>query len=329
MTGATAAWAPRMIDPSVLDRDDLLRPVVDALGRAFRDLRGGRAHSADRTLLQTGGEPRNQLLVSPAAWERQGVAGLKITTLTPGNPDRGLPLIHGIVALVDLRTGRVAALLDGAALTALRTGAVAGLATELCAPPDAGDLAVVGAGVQARALLRSMAAVRPVHTVRLHSRTRPRTEALAAWVRERFGPRTRVTVCDDARSAVRDAQIVCTATSTDDATPVVEAGWVADGAHVNVVGGTHEDAVEVAPELLASAFVAVEQRADALEEAGEVRAALAAGLIRADALHELGALLDGDAAPPAGRTTLFRGVGLSIEDTAAAAAVHDVVTAEN
>ncbi|MER7790015.1 ornithine cyclodeaminase family protein [Streptomyces sp. NPDC097640] len=321
----SAGWAPRIIDGPELERDELIPPVIDALGHAFHALRVRQAQTAPRTLLQTGHEPPNQLLVSPAVWEQRGVAGLKITTLTPDNPSRGLPLIHGIVVLVDLETGRVAALLDGAALTAVRTGAVAGLATQLCAPSDAGDLAVIGAGVQARALLRTMIAVRPIRSVRLYSRTRERAEALGEWIRARLSPRAAVVVCDDARTAVRDAEIICTATSTGSRTPLIEADWVAAGAHLNVIGGTHEDAVEVAPEVLQAAFVVVEQQADALEEAGEVRAALDNALIDASHLHDLGALHDGEAAPSTGQTTLFRSVGLAIEDTAAAAAVYNAL----
>lgn len=320
-------WAPLMIDGSDLERADLLPAVIDALGEAFLALRAGQAQTAPRTLLQSGPEPSAQLLVSPATWEQRGVAGLKITTLTPGNPSRGLPLIHGIVALIDLETGRVVALLDGAALTAVRTGAVAGLATRLCSPPEAGDLAIIGAGVQARALLRAMAAVRPIRSVRLHSRTRAGAEMFAGWIRERLGTDVRVAVCDDAQTAVRDAEIICTATSTADDMPLVKAEWVTPGAHLNVIGGSHEDAVEVAPALLAKAFLAVEQQAAALEDAGEIRSALADGLIDSSHLHDLAALLDGEAAPAPGQTTLFRGVGMAIEDTAAASALYDALRA--
>ncbi len=323
MTG----WAPLLIDATAVEREDRLPHVIDALGHAFRALRSGQAQTAPRTLLQSGQRPPAQLLVSPALWEQRGVAGLKITTLTPDNPERGLPLIQGIVALVDLETGQVSALLDGAALTAVRTGAVAGLATQLCASRDAGELAVIGAGVQARALVRAMVAVRPIRSIRLYSRTRAGAEAFGDWIRAHVSTDSAVTVCNDARSAVQDAEIICTATSTDGRKPLVGADWVEHGAHLNVIGGTHEDAVEVDPVLLATAFVAVEQRAAALEDAGEIRAALARGLIDADHLHELGALLDGGTAPVAGQTTLFRSVGLAIEDTAAAWALYHAVQA--
>ncbi|MEU5643879.1 ornithine cyclodeaminase family protein [Streptomyces milbemycinicus] len=318
-------------------RDRLVR-VIDALAEVFADLSAGRTRSPARTVIEHGthgGElgPRRQLLAGTAVWERRGVGSVKITTLTPDNPDRGLPLIHGVVVLTDLDTGRITALLDGAELTAVRTGAVAGLATRLCAPEDAEDLAVLGAGVQARALVRAVSAVRPIRSVRVFSRTRARTETFAEWIRAtaghpgRTGRPVEVSVCDTAKDAVADAAVICTATSTDGRTPLVAADWVAPGAHINVIGGTHEDAIEVDPTLLASAFVVVEERAAALDDAGEVRVALADGLIGVAELHELGALVTGATAAD-GRTSVFRGVGMAIEDTAAAAALHEAATAE-
>ncbi|MEV6393637.1 ornithine cyclodeaminase family protein [Streptomyces sp. NPDC051907] len=304
---------------------DRLTRVIDALAEVFADLSAGRTSSPPRTIVQHG--PQRELLAGTAVWERRGVGSVKITTLTPDNPDRGLPLIHGVVVLTDLATGRVTALLEGAELTAVRTGAVAGLATRLCAPADAEDLAVVGAGVQARALVRAVSAVRPIRSVRVYSRTPGRTERFAQWVRDTAGTPVRVTVCDTAKEAVADAAVVCTTTSTDDSEPLVAADWVAPGAHVNVIGGTHENAIEVDPALLGDAFVVVEERSAAREEAGEVRAALAAGLIDVTDLHELGTLTSGPALRDDARTSVFRSVGLAIEDTATASALYEVVTA--
>ncbi|WP_244367326.1 ornithine cyclodeaminase family protein [Micromonospora echinofusca] len=293
--------------------------VIDVLGEMFADLVAGRTRSPARTVIEHGDQ--RVLLVSPAVWEQRGVGSVKITTLTPDNPGRGLPLIHGIVALTDLATGRITALLDGAELTAVRTGAVAALATRWCTAEDADDLAVVGAGVQARSLVRAITAVRPIRTVRVHSRTRASAERFADWIRDTAPHRVDATVCATAREAVADAPIVCTATSTGADTPVLAAGWVAPGAHVNVIGGTHPDAVELDPAVLADATVIVEDRTAAREGAGEVRAALTAGLIGVDDLHELGTLVTGGLRP-AGRTTVLRTVGMAIEDTAAALALH-------
>ncbi|PPK71077.1 ornithine cyclodeaminase family protein [Actinokineospora auranticolor] len=303
----TTVTAARMSGPKRMLR------VVDALAEVFADLAAGATRSPSRTVVEHGD---SQLLAGTAVWERRGVGSVKITTLTPDNPARGLPLIHGVVVLTDLVTGRITALLDGAELTAVRTGAVAALATRVCADPGADELSLVGAGVQARALVNAVSAVRPIRTVRVFSRTPARTGEFASWVRESHG--LPVSVCASVRDAVVDSPIICTATSTSGSEPLVAADWVARGAHVNVIGGTHEDAVEVDPALLAAAFVVVEERAAAVEDAGEVRAALARGLITEADLHDLGTVTD----RPVG-TTVFRGVGMAIEDTAAAAALYE------
>uniref|UniRef100_A0AAU2JIE7 Ornithine cyclodeaminase family protein n=1 Tax=Streptomyces sp. NBC_00049 TaxID=2903617 RepID=A0AAU2JIE7_9ACTN len=315
---------PVMIGAADMAGADRLVRVIDVLADVFADLSSGRTWSPPRTVVQHG--PQRELLAGTAVWERRGVGSVKITTLTPDNPERGLPLIHGVVVLTDLETGRITALLDGAELTAVRTGAVAGLATRLCADEAARDLAVIGAGVQARAAVRAVCAVRPIGSIRVFSRNRARTEEFARWARGAAGRPVTVTVCDTAEEAVAGAAVVCTTTSTSGRTALVDAAWVAPGAHVNVIGGTHEDAIEVDPALLASAFVVVEERAAALAEAGEVRAAVARGLLGEGDLHELGELVDGKAASD-GRTSVFRCVGMAVEDTAAAAALCEAAQA--
>ncbi|MEV6978309.1 ornithine cyclodeaminase family protein [Kitasatospora sp. NPDC093806] len=320
--------APITIDAAAMAGEDRLRQVVESLAEMFADLATGRTESPSRTVVQHG--PERELVTGTAVWERRGVGSVKITTLTPDNPGRGLPLIHGVVVLTDLETGRVTALLDGAELTAVRTGAVAALATRLCAPEDADSLAVIGAGVQARASVLAVSAVRPIRSVRVYSRTPARTEEFARWVRDTTRGRIEATVCDSVEEAVTGAAVICTTTSTSDATPLVRAEWVTPGAHLNVIGGTHEDSIEVEPALLATAYNVVEDGPTAVAEAGEVRAALAAGLIEEKDLHALGDLCRGAApAVPAGpdrRTTVFRCVGMAIEDTAAAAALYTAAT---
>ncbi|MEU5219693.1 ornithine cyclodeaminase family protein [Streptomyces sp. NPDC020807] len=313
--------APVMVQAADMAGTRPMVRVIDVLGEMFVDLAEGRTASPARTVVEHGDS--KVLLVSPAVWERRGVGSVKVTTLTPDNPGRGLPLIHGIVALTDLETGRITALLEGAELTAVRTGAVAALATRWCTPEDAGELAVIGAGVQARALIRAVSAVRSLRAVRIHSRTRAGAEKLADWARETLPGSVRVSVHDTAKEAVAGAPIICTATSTDDATPVVEADWVAPGAHVNVIGGTHPDAVELDPALLADALTVVEEPAAALDGAGEIRAALAGGLITADDLHPLGTLVGGGVGDAVARTSVLRTCGMAIEDTAAAVALYE------
>ncbi|MFI9503740.1 ornithine cyclodeaminase family protein [Nocardia sp. NPDC052566] len=319
-------FEPYSIDAAEMSRDDRLPLVIAALADVFRDLHAGRAQSPPRISLRFGAPPGAEVMVSPAIWEQRGVAAVRVATFTPDNPRRGLPLIQGVVVLTDLDTGRITALLDGAESTALRTGAVAGLATRLCAPEDAGDLAVLGAGVQARALVRAVCAVRRIRCVRVCSRTRAGAEDFADWIRSRPDPPREVTVCDSPRLAVRDAEIICTATSTADRRPLIHAEWISPGAHLNIIGGVHEDALEVDAALLRTAFTVVEQRDVAMQDAGEVRAALARNLIGPEDLHELGAVLNG-AVAPSGGTTVYRSVGLAIEDTATAAAMYEFACA--
>lgn len=306
-----------IIDAAEMAGGDRLRQVMIALSDVFQDLRSGKEQSPARTLLDHG---RSEMLASPASWLKRGVASVKITTLTPGNSAHGLPLIHGVVVLTDINTGQMLALLDGASLTAVRTGAVAGLATDLCANADAGNLAILGAGVQARAVLLAMLAVRPIRKVRIFSRTPARTERFVQWARTVTA--TEIAICHSVFEAVQGADIICTTTSTSSSQPLIEADWVTPGAHLNIIGGTHEEAIEVDPALLKTAFVVVETAAAAREDAGEVRTALTQGYLQPEDLNELGAVILGESAAGEGQTTLFRSVGLAIEDTAAAIALY-------
>lgn len=317
-----------IITAADIERHDNMVAMIDALQGAFAELHRGAAQMPPRTwMYTTQDEPRHQMLSSPASLDACGIASVKVTTLTPSNRERGLPLAHGVVILINLATGRPMALLDGVAVTALRTGGVAGLATRLVSRADASDLAVIGAGVQARALVRAMLAVRPIRSIRLHSRTPANAEVFADWIRQLGGRTIDVRVCEDARSAVLDADIVCTATSTHSATPLIEKAWIAPGAHVNVIGGATEDACEIEPSALADAFVLVEQRDAAMAEAGEVRVAIRAAALQPQDLIELGEVVS-VASPPlpaTGQTTVFRCVGIALEDLAAAQAVYDAV----
>jgi ornithine cyclodeaminase len=306
-----------IIDAAEMAGGDRLRQVMTTLSDVFQDLRSGKEQSPARTLLDHG---RSEMLVSPASWLKRGVASVKITTLTPGNSAHGLPLIHGVVVLTDINTGQMLALLDGASLTAVRTGAVAGLATDLCANADAGNLAILGAGVQARAVLLAMLAVRPIRKVRIFSRTPARTERFVQWARTVTA--AEIAICHSVFEAVQGADIICTITSTSSSQPLIEADWVTPGAHLNIIGGTHEEAIEVDPALLKTAFVVVETAAAAREDAGEVRTALTQGYLQPEDLNELGAVILGESAAGEGQTTLFRSVGLAIEDTAAAIALY-------
>lgn len=296
-----------------------MKPTIEALATMFAQLESGHVPVAARTLVP---HTAGTMVISPALWPDQGAACVKVTTLTPGNVGSELPLIHGTVLLIDLATGQTRAALDGAALTALRTGAVAALATSLLADPDADDLGLVGAGAQAQSILRAVNVVRPLARVRIASRSGERAERLRAWAADVL-PTTRVELVSTVAEAVRDASLIATATSTGAVEPLVRAEWITPGAHVNVIGGTHPGAIELDPEALRDAFVVVEHESVIDEGIGEIAAARARGIPSAARPLGLGAVASN--LPPTGTTTIFRSVGLPAEDVAAAVAIYGVV----
>jgi ornithine cyclodeaminase/alanine dehydrogenase-like protein (mu-crystallin family) len=236
---------------------------------------------------------------------------LKTVCVFPDNPQRGLDAHQGTVTLFDGETGVVQAVMNASAITAIRTAAVTAVATRLLAREDTRKLTILGAGVQARAHLESMPAVRRFENVVLYSPTAGHAAALA----EEFG----VDAAASAEEAVRDADVVVTATNA--AAPVIERSWLKEGAHLNAVGGRPPQMTELDPETLAAAALFVDRRESAESEAGDYRRALEEGAIGPDHIRaEIGEVLIG--AKP-GREddeqlTMFRSLGLAVEDLAAA-----------
>jgi ornithine cyclodeaminase len=236
---------------------------------------------------------------------------LKTVCVFPENPQRGLDAHQGSVTLFDGETGVVTAVMNASAITAIRTAAVSGVATRLLAREDTGKLAILGAGVQARSHLDSMRAVRSFDEVVLYSPTPGHAAALA----EEFGAST----AGSAEEAVRDADVVVTATNATE--PVLACGWLKVGAHVNAVGGRPPQMIELDPETLAAAALFVDRRESTENEAGDYRRALEEGAIGPDHIRaEVGEVLIG--AQPGreddGQLTIFRSLGLAVEDLAAA-----------
>jgi ornithine cyclodeaminase len=284
--------------------------AIDALEAAFRD--------PDPTevapLRSTVETPVGSLLVMPAAG-RRGV-GVKLVTLTQGNPVAGSPLIHAAYVLFDPVTQAPLAVLDGAALTALRTAAVSGLATRHLAAPDAHRLVLFGAGVQAMAHLEAMTTVRPIDEVVVVSRTAASSERLAERAR-RMGLRATT----GAPAAVEHADVVCTCTTAT--APVVLGALLPPGAHVNAIGAYEPHAREVDTETIRRARVVVETREVALAEAGDLLVPIAEGAVGAE--HVVADLRELVGGAQVRRTpdelTVFVSVGMASEDLAVARAV--------
>lgn len=300
-----------LIDGEELRRLLPVEAAIDALEAGFR----ARDPAADplRTRLDT---PAGQLLLMPATGP-QGV-GVKLVTLTEGNPIRGLPFVNAAYLLFDAETQVPLAVLDGAALTALRTAAVSGLATRLLARTDAHRLVIFGAGVQARAHVAAMRAVRSIHELVVVSRTHLRAQALADEV-EAAGFEARI----GGPEAVTQADIVCSCTTA--AEPLFDGALILPGTHLNAVGAYEAHRRELDTGLVRRARVVVETREVALAEAGEIAIPIGEGAI--DASHIVADLTELVRGAPvrAGPddVTLFKSVGMAFEDLVIARAVID------
>jgi ornithine cyclodeaminase len=253
--------------------------------------------------------------------EGNGAAlGMKAVSVFPGNAARKIDTHQGAVLLFEPDTGRLAALLDGATITAIRTAAVSGVATDLLARPDSAELAILGAGVQARTHLEAIAAVRPVRSVRVWSRNHDHARGFAAEAAKRTG--LRVEAVADPEVAVRGADVVATVTNSPE--PVLRRGWLKPDAHINAVGSSIPRAREIDTETMAAARLFVDRRESALNEAGDVLIPMSEGAFKADHIQaELGEVIIGK--HPGRRSTdeltLFKSLGIAVEDVAAAAYV--------
>jgi ornithine cyclodeaminase len=299
------------IDADRLRRLLPMQGAVDALEVAFGS--GAVPAAPLRTHLDTGAGT----LVSMPATGHQGT-GVKLLTVTPGNPERGLPLIQGLYVLFSPQTQEPEAAIDGAALTALRTGAVSGLATRYLALEDASRLVIFGAGTQARAHLEAMLAVRPIGRVTFVSRTAARAEALAGSARG-MGLAAEV----GEREAVGAAHIVCTCTTSP--TPVFDGSRLSEGVHVNAVGAYTPETRELDEDAIGRGRVVVETREVALAEAGDLLIPLGAGSIGpGHVVADLSEVVRGARVRRSREdVTVFKSVGVAFEDLVVARAAVD------
>ncbi|MDQ3856496.1 MAG: ornithine cyclodeaminase family protein [Chloroflexota bacterium] len=298
-----------------------MEELVPAVARAFIAYSTGRAISPQRTVLEL---PPGVSISMPAALPDEGMTAVKVVSVFPGNPDRGLPTIHGVVTVLEATTGRPLALLDGAYLTALRTGAASGAATEALALSNASVLALIGTGFQARFQAEAVACVRALETVRVYGRNRERRERFATDLRRYLRSRghlMEVVAAPSAAEAVRGAQVVCTTTTSS--TPVLEDVDIADGTHVNGVGSFRLDMQELPQALVRRARVVVDSREVAEAEAGDLLPAVQDGYLEWSSLPELGEVLAGSAPgrQSVREVTCFKSVGLPVQDVAAAALI--------
>jgi len=249
---------------------------------------------------------------------REGALGMKAVSVFPGNASRGIDTHQGAVLLFEADTGRLSALMDGATITAIRTAAVSGVATDLLARQDATDLAILGAGVQARTHLEAIVAVRPVRRVRVWSRNPEHAASLVSEAAGRYD--ASLEAMPTAEAAVRNADIVATVTASPE--PVLQRSWLKDGAHINAVGSSIPTTREIDTATMVAATLFVDRRESALNEAGDVLIPMREGAFTADHIQaELGDVIIGKnrGRRSPGELTLFKSLGLAVEDVASAA----------
>jgi ornithine cyclodeaminase len=247
--------------------------------------------------------------------------GIKLVTVMPRNQERGLDSHQGLVLLFDPEDGRPLAAMDASSITAIRTAAVSGAATRALAREDARELAILGSGVQAHSHLDAMRAARPLARVRVWSRNPEHARAFAEAASRRTGIPVHATT--SAREAVRDAEIICTTTASHD--PILHSDWIAPGAHINAVGACFRDARELDTEALLRARLYVDRRESAFAEAGDFLIPQAEGAV--DETHIVGELGELFLGTVEGRrtndeVTLFKSLGIAVEDLAAAHHVY-------
>jgi alanine dehydrogenase len=293
-----------------------LRDLIGAMRTAVIQYSTGAAQQPLRTVLEIGAR-KSFFGVMPAALQNPPAVGTKLVTVFASNREIGLPSHLATIVLLDPETGALTALMDGRYITEARTAAVSAVSADILALHDAGTLAILGSGVQARSHLEALGSVRRLREVRVWS---PNEEHRTAFVKSVQGEVTgAVMAASSAYEAVNGADLIVLATASS--TPVIRADWVRPGAHVCAVGAARPTHREMDSALVARALTFVDSRDAAFAEAGDIVLALEEGAITRD--HIAGELGELAAGIVRGReneqqVTLFKSVGMAVEDVAAA-----------
>jgi ornithine cyclodeaminase/alanine dehydrogenase-like protein (mu-crystallin family) len=306
------------------DEVEQLLPMSDCIAvmtDALMALAKGQVHLPLRMVVRPP-EAKGVMALMPAYVSGENAAfGVKIIGVFNGNPAIGKDSHQGAVLLLSGETGEPLALMNASAITAIRTAAVSGVATRVLARADAGDLAIIGSGVQARSHLAAMACVRSIRRVRVVSCDPMHAQEFVRNVRSSYP--FQIEAVSTIEAAVRDADLIVTATSSSE--PVLKREWISHGAHLNVVGASQSFAREVDSATMAASSLFGDRRESTVNESGDYLFALHEGAIGPDHIRaEIGEVLIG--AKP-GRInpdeiTLFKSLGLAIEDLAAAEYVY-------
>ncbi|WP_417417938.1 ornithine cyclodeaminase family protein [Hoeflea sp.] len=310
----------------ILSHDDVadllpMHEAIEAVETVMKQVSRGTATLPLRTATPVGGNNRMGLM--PGAIADPACFGVKMISLFPDNPARGLSSHRGAMVLFEAETGGAVAMMDASLLTAIRTAAASAVATRALARPDASHLAIVGTGEQAEHHLDAMMCVREITRLSVAGRSAGKAEAFANRAAGLY-PELDISHGTDIKAAIESADIVCTVTASP--TPIVKGEWVAEGAHVNIVGSSIPTMREVDDEMVLRGDIWVDYLPSTLSQAGEIVDMIKAGSFSADQLQgEIGARLTGDIPGRTGpcQITIYRSLGIAAQDLATA---HHVLT---
>jgi ornithine cyclodeaminase len=293
-----------------------MRECISVMESAFVALARGEVEQPLRTIFRPPNLTGVMAMMPSFRSGTRPLFGLKAICVFPGNAAIGKDAHQGGVLLFDGATGELLAVANASAITAIRTAAVSGLATRVLARADAEDLAIIGAGVQARTHLQAIASVRKLKRVRIAARHFENAQGFANEMQG--GVSVSIEPVENVEEAVRDADLIVTATTTRE--PVLKREWISAGAHINAIGTYSPQAREIDSATMAAATLFVDRRESAFNEAGDYLIAAQEGMIGPQDIAELGEVLVGT---NPGRTsqeeiTLFKSLGLAVEDLGAA-----------
>ncbi|MDK2872184.1 MAG: hypothetical protein PWQ16_1536 [bacterium] len=308
----------------VIGREDVqkaitMRDAIEAIKRGFILFSQRKAVVPLRVPIKL---RENTILFMPGALLEDKSVGVKAVSVCPGNPERGLPLINAVVLLIDGETGRPQALIDGNIITTIRTGAAGGAAAEILARRDSKIALIIGAGVQGRIQLEALKTVRDIELAYVYDINDRKAEKYASEMAERLN--TEVKAVKDYEKIISEADIIVTATTSKD--PVLKGNLLKKGAHINAIGSYTPEMKELDVDTFSRAsMIAVDSKDAVLEEAGEIIEALRRGIIREDALIELGEILSNTelGRKDESEITVFKTVGIAVEDIVVGKLVYE------
>ena len=297
-----------------------MNECMDVMAQTLAALARGEAIQPLRLVMRLP-EKVGALGVMPSYLGNIASMGLKVISVFPGNHGTKYDSHQGAVLLFEAKHGQLLSLMDASAITAIRTAAVSGVATRLLAREDAQTLAILGSGVQARTHLAAMLEARKVKRAQVWSRNAERAQQFAEREAKRHG--IPVSAAATVQEAVSEADIICTTTAAPE--PILRADWIAKGTHINAVGSSIPTTRELDTAAVKNARLYVDRRESTLNEAGDFLFAKKEGAIDdAHIVGEIGEILTGSVAGrrTSDEITLFKSLGLGIEDLAAASHVY-------